>query len=329
MAAGFRFLPLLLGAALAVGICADATPARASTVERIVAVVGERPLLLSELKQRARPFAVQIALSSQNEAQRNAAESTMMKELLQRMIDERLEEQAAEKANIKVTSEEIDRALSNVAEQAKISVRELVNEARRKGLNEQDYRDEIRRQLLEGKLMQLRVRGRVRVEDEDARAAYAAWLKELGSEALVDVRIIALRILPGSNAAQTAARETLADDIVSRARKGEDYCELVKAYSDDIDSRPRCGSPGAQPVTNLVPQLQSVVRALQPGQTSEPIHFGNEVILVVQLASRAKLPTFEEVKEPMLQRAMAGAMERQRKAWLQELRRGVFVEVRL
>ncbi len=330
MARPHRWPAVVLSAVLAARILvAPSAPAEAATLERVVAVVGERPILLSELRQRARPFSVQIALNAQGDAQRNAAESTMMRELLQRMIDERLEEQAAEKAGIKVTSDEIDRALAGVAEQAKMSVRELVNEAHRKGLDEQGYRDELRRQLLEGKLLQLRVRNRVRVEDEDARAAYAAWLQELGSEALVDVRILPLRITPGSSAAETAAREALAAELTRRARGGEDFCELVKRYADDVASRARCGATGAQPTKRLGPPIDERVQALQPGQTSDPIRFGDGALVVVQLASRSKVPSFEEVREPMFQRAMAGAMERQRKAWLQELRRSAFVDVRL
>ena len=96
----------------------------------------------------------------------------MFRELLNRMIDDRLEEQAADKAHIAVTPEEVDAAIKNIAQNGRIAVKDLIYEARREGLSEQDYRDEIRRQVLEGKLVQLRVRGRVRVTEEDARAAY-------------------------------------------------------------------------------------------------------------------------------------------------------------
>ena len=49
---------------------------------------------------------------------------------------------------------------------------------RRRGITEQDFRDEIRRQILEGKLIELRVRPRVRVTEQDARAAYQHWVTD-------------------------------------------------------------------------------------------------------------------------------------------------------
>lgn len=303
--------------------------AQATTVERVVAVVGERPILLSDLRQRARPYLAQIYATVPNEVARSIQEQKVLTEALQKMIEEKLEQQAADRARIQVTAEEVDRALANVAEQAKMSTRELINDAKRRGFEESEYREEISRQVLQGKLIQLRVRGRVRVEDEDGRAAYRRWVAEIGSENLIDVRILALRILPGSNAAQMSARETLASDIVGRARKGEDFCALVNDYTDDVDSRGRCGSPGPQPLGNLVPQLQDIVKNMSAGQTSDPVRFGNEVILIVQLASRSKLPRYEDVRDVMMQRATAEAIDRQRKAWLQELRRSTFIDVRL
>jgi len=56
---------------------------------------------------------------------------------------------------------------------------------------------EIDRAVAEGKLVQLRVRGRVQVTEQDARAAYQHWLKEIGDQQTVDARLLALRILPG------------------------------------------------------------------------------------------------------------------------------------
>jgi hypothetical protein len=44
---------------------------------------------------------------------------------------------------------------------------------------------------------------------------------------------------------------------------------------------------------------------------------------------RTKVQSFEEVKDEMTQRAMIDGLERARKQWLQELRRNVYVDVRL
>jgi len=308
--------------------------AEASIVERIVAVVGERPILLSELRLRGRPHLYRIAASTANPTAQAAQESEMFRELLNRLIDERLEETAAEKARVNVSPEEIDNGIRQVAAQTKLSPKQLVDEAKRQGLTEQDYRDEIRRQVLEGKLIQLRVRGRVRVTEQDGRASFARYVKEFTQQQPVDLRILVLNMPPGSSEQTIAARQVLAEDLSRRARAGEDFCQLVQQFSQDPTTLNTCGSRGALPMSGLFPELQQLATSLKPGETASPIPYrdpmGNAAILVVQLASaQPKLPQYEQVKEQMMERAFVEATDRQRKLWLGELRRGVYIDVRL
>lgn len=331
----WRALPSAVGLAVFLAGAAWAPPpAEAAIVERVVAVVGERPILLSELRQRARPHLYRIAMSTQNPSQQAAAESELFRELLTRLIDERLEEQAADKARLTVTPEEVDNGIRQVAAQARLDPKQLVAEAMRQGLSEQDYRDEIRRQVLEGKLIQLRVRGRVRVTEQDARSAYSAYVKELAQQSPVELRILVLAIPPGSTSETAAARVTLAEELSRRAKADADFCELVLEYSDDPSTKHTCGSRGPVPIHALFPELQDVARTQEPGETSAPIVFkdpmGNQAVLVVQtVASHGQAPPFDQVKDQMMDRAYVDATERQRKQWLQELRRGVYIDVRL
>jgi peptidyl-prolyl cis-trans isomerase SurA len=132
-----------------------ASAASGSIVERIVAVVAERPIFKTELHARARPHL--LGVHEEDPSRAAAIESTILRELLERMIDERLEEEAAIQAHLVVTPEEIDTALAYVARNANLDLPMLLAAAKAQGLSEGEYRDE-RRQILEGKLLQLRVR---------------------------------------------------------------------------------------------------------------------------------------------------------------------------
>ncbi len=330
-----RSLVMFAGLAGLLGASATTTkPAEAAIVERIVAVVGERPILLSELRQRARPHLFRIALSTQNATQQAAAESEMFRELLTRLIDERLEEGAADKAHLTVTPEEVDNGIRQVAAQARLEPKQLIAEAKRQGLTEQDYRDEIRRQVLEGKLIQLRVRGRVRVTEQDAQAAYTRYVKELGQQAPVELHILVLQVPPGATRETEAARATLGEELSRRGNAGEDFCKLIATYSDDARTKNTCGSNGPVPLQMLLPELQQAATTLKPGEVSAPIIFrdptGQQAVLIVQPATTpSKAPPYEQIKEQMMERAFVDATERQRKMWLQELRRGIYIDVRL
>jgi peptidyl-prolyl cis-trans isomerase SurA len=289
--------------------------------------------LLTELQHRAIPFLARIYGASQNPAQRTAQEQEMYRQLLDKMINDRLEEHAADRAHLSVTPEEIDNAIRNVAKGNNLQPSALLAEAKRQGLTEQDYRDELRRQLLEGKLIQLRVRGRVRITDQDARAIYDRTLKETGSQAQTEVRILAMRVPPGAATAVVNARQLLAENVVAQVREGADFCKMVTQYSDDQATMATCGSRGPLPLDGLIPAVQTAIKDLRPGQVADPVVYGTSpldmAILIVQLVSAPRVPKYEEVKDNMMERAFEEAMERQRKIWLDELRRGVYIDSRL
>jgi peptidyl-prolyl cis-trans isomerase SurA len=318
---------MILTAAL--GSVAVPSRVQAGVVERVIAVVGDRPILLSELQTRSRPFLIRLAQSNVPPAQQVAQESDIRRELVVRMVDEKLEEQAAEKAKINVTPDEIDRAIANVAGQSKVSIKEVYAESKRSlGLSEQEYREEIRRQILQEKLIQLRIRSRVRVTEEDVRALYPKFLKDMGSEAPLDLQVIVLRIYPGSTPAQIEERRELAKSLAARAKRGEDFCKLVADYTEDVETRPACGSRGPQPAGTLMPALDAAVSKLSPGEvTADPVQLA-DVMLVIKLVSRERVPTFDEVRDRLAQRATIEAIDKQRKLWLADLKRNTYVDIR-
>jgi peptidyl-prolyl cis-trans isomerase SurA len=328
-------LSLLVGGAALLG---GASLARAVIVERVVAVIGERPLLWTELVHRAAATRVQIRMQTRDANVISVQEQEMYKELLDRMIDDRLEEQQADKAHVTVTPEEIDRGISNIAAQAQsqqgrpVTAQDVLEEIHRRGMTDQDFRDEIRRQILEGKLIELRVRPRVRVTDQDAHAAYQHWTQELKDKQPVDVRTLALRVPAPGTQAQVEARMSLAQDIVKKARFGADFCALVAQFSDDTSTRDACGSRGPQPFAGLLPAIQDAVRATPAGTVSDPIPVrigSDDAIVILMNGGETHAPPFDQVKNEMEQQALLDALERARKQWLKDLRRKVYVDVRL
>ena len=323
-------------------LAGSASPARAVIVERVVAVIGERPILWTELVRRSAPTRIQIRMQTHDANVVAVQEQEMFKELLDRMIDDRLEEVQAEKAHLTASTEEIDRGIANIAVQAQaqgqgqpghpITVQDVLSEVHRRGMSDQDFRDELRRQIIEGKLIELRVRPRVRVTDEDARTAYQHWAQEMKEKEPIDVHVLALRVAQGATPGQLASRMALAQELSDRARAGTDFCALVTQYSDDVATRETCGSRGAQAFASLLPGIQEAVRATKADEVSEPVtvHVGTEdAVVLVRHPGEAKVPPYVDVKSEMEQQALIEAIERARKQWLKELRRNMYIDVRL
>jgi peptidyl-prolyl cis-trans isomerase SurA len=342
---------ILVAALLPSGLACAARPAPVPVIEPVravrvpgpdeVAVIGDRRILLSELRSRARPFLVEIARRMPPGPQRAATEAQIFKDLLERMIEDELERLAADEAHVWVTADEIDNVLRNIADAQGLTVPELVRNAQRSGLSEQEYRDELRRQLLEGKMLALRVEEPMRITEEDVKAMYERTLREERKRREYRARWIVLSVLSGSSSPAVARREQRAHELARRARLGEDFGSLAKKYSDDPPTRDRGGDLGIRAPQGspqalagkrdpLRPELDGVVATLEPGQVSDPIDI-EEAIVVLQLVDRQAsryVTGYEAAKSEMRQRLQTEILVKAKHMWIEELKSGTHVEVR-
>jgi peptidyl-prolyl cis-trans isomerase SurA len=311
-------------------MAATAGTAHATVVEKVVAVVGEHAILLSELRQRARPVLLQIHARVPPGAEQTKLKNQFMREVLERMIDDRLEKQAAEKHRITVTSEEIDAATERLAKMQRLSVDQLLSEAVRTGLTVQEYRDELRRQLLEGKLMDLRVKGRVRVTEEEMRALYARVTREERHQLGYRAQWIVLRVPPGASAAVRTQRRTAAERLAAEARAGADFGALARSHSDDAPTKTAGGDLGHQKPGQLDDPIEQVALSLEVGQVSAPFAYA-DAIVVLRLADRdpSRYGSYEDLKDLLAQRVYAEQMEKAKRKWLDGLKRGMHIDTRL
>jgi peptidyl-prolyl cis-trans isomerase SurA len=303
--------------------CFLAMPARATIVERIVAIVDQTPVLLTDLQARARPILLQVYASTAEGPQRTAAISQAYTAVLERIIEEELEDAAAAHAGVSVTPAELDEALTRQASLNNITVAELLEEATRSGLTKDEYRSEISRQLLQHKLASLRPSGRIRVDEADIWGAYQDLIfQERGSQPQRTARLV----LPlGKNADEQAANVARAEQAMRKARAGENFTHLIREYGGLTGSGVQQPTP---PAAEPKP-LERASLTLEVGQVSKPIRV-NDTLVILKLLERpaTTLPPYEEAREALYQRVYTEKANRARKHWLDGLRRRTHIELR-
>jgi peptidyl-prolyl cis-trans isomerase SurA len=301
-----------------------AAGAHGTVVERIVATVGERAILLSDLKRRAEPFLVQVQQSVPAGAQRNAAISQVYKAVLQKIVDEELLEKAAVQAKINVSAAEVDEALKRVASQNQISVDQVLLEAERAGLQESKYREELRRQLLEAKLLNLRLQGRIRITEQDLKLAYSRLEAEERGQLAVQLAWIVVR--GGKHGGQA---QRIAEQVAERARR-EDFATVARQLSDDDATRENGGALARSRPDALPPAIARQALTLSAGQVSAPFRYGPDfIVLKVLDRDPSALPDYASARRELSERVYMDKMAQARRGWLDTLRRQHHVEVRL
>jgi peptidyl-prolyl cis-trans isomerase SurA len=280
-------LAALIGVPAAAQDSAAATP-RELTVDRVVAVVGNRPILYSDVIEAVNVRRAQ-GLQLPTDSAGNAA---LMRQIVSELIDE---EVLIQKANIeKITVADAD--LSATVEQQIRRVRgqfdteELYRaELRKAGMGSPDeYRrslmDEARRNALQQQLIQkLRQDGRlvqVGVSEAEVSRTYEERRADLPKRpATVTFRqiVIAARPAPASHEAARVKAESLLAEI----RRGGDFVQIAKRESMD-PSREQGGDLGWNRRGQMVPEFERMMFALNPGQISPVVEtpFGFHIIRV-------------------------------------------------
>lgn len=314
------FFRRVVGCASLLSALCWAAPGTATIVERVVAVVGDRPILLSDVRQRTVPFYKTLP---PNPTERAAALSSLYSQMLEKMVEEELIARAAVKAQVQVTREEIDAALERVAKGNGVDVESLYLEIEASGISRAQYRNEIRRQLTDAKVVNLRLQGRMRVSEEEIRREYDALVEQERKQLPMRAAMIRIKDTGDSSA-------ELARTVAQEARSGENFGELCERHCTDesllaTDGLLPSGSPA-----DLPKELSRTAALLDVGQVSAPIKSGGDwVILTIVERDPSNLPPFEDATDQLTQRVQLKKMETARADWLKTLRKQHHVQMRL
>ncbi len=279
--------------ALAVLVTAGAPAVAAQepqVVDRVVAVIGNHPILESEVQEEL------FARQSQGLRLPAAGDSLagVRRAIIDELIDnELLIQQATADTAIKVTDQEVAAAV----EQSVRGVRgrfgtdlEYRDELQKAGFQTpEEYRrwltDQQRRQLLVKALRdKLRAEGKLRPLNP-TEAEMRAWFEARRSQADSLPALVSwhqLVLAPRADSAATARAGALADSIVGELRRGADFATAARRFSADPASRDQGGSLGWFRRGQMVPQFENTAFRLRPGQVSDPVEssFGLHIIQV-------------------------------------------------
>lgn len=188
-----RFTAGAMALALLVCGAARAEPGAAphTLIDRIVAVVDGEPILLSTLRRRAAPYLHRS--SGVPGFRRQQTLRRLYRTLMKRLVEERLVARAARDEGIVVERADVDRALDRVAAQNHMKRSELARAVRAAGMTDDEYRGEIRRQLVETRLLYLVMnRDGVRFDGKDDKEQqsirereHKRWMAELRRHASI------------------------------------------------------------------------------------------------------------------------------------------------
>ena len=259
-------------------------------VDRVVAVVGNRPVLASQVDEELFSRQAQGGKLPDTQEALDAAR----KQIISSIIDEELlVQQALRDTSITVTDQEIADGVEQQVRKVRENFQSEVDykeELRKSGFQTpEEYRrwlsDQQRRAALQNRLIdKLRGEGKLKTvspTEREMRDYFDAQKTNLGSRpASLSFRQIA--ITPQASQAARQRTRAQADSIVMELRRGADFATAAKRFSQDPGSREQGGSLNWFRRGVMVPEFERVAFSLKPGMISDPVEspFGYHIIQV-------------------------------------------------
>jgi parvulin-like peptidyl-prolyl isomerase len=295
----------------------------AELVDRVAAVVNGQIVLWSEVEARVAPMAARATGDREREQMRNAA--------LDGLIAEKLLDGQIKEMQIDVSGAELEQSIAEVKRQNGIGDDELAAALAQQGLTEKSYREQLRSMLAKRKLIEFVVRPRVRINDDDVKNEYAQMVRALGAEPEVHARHILAAVKEGAPAGgpEEAAAKARAEELLKRARAGEDFAALARA-SSDAPNKDDGGDLGWFKKGTMLAPLEEAAFAAKKGDVVGPLRspFGWHLVWIEDTRSSRARP-FEQAAPELKERLYREALEKATEQYLAELRRDASVEVKL
>ena len=290
-------------------------------VDRIIAVVNDDVITLSDLAAAAAPLLTPDATDARKKSVREAT--------LENLIADKLLAQQVREAKIDVSPQDVDKAIDDIVRQNKISRAELTRAVEARGMMMAEYRSDLRSQIMRLKLVDLKVRSRVVIPEADIKEEYERRNSQAERPELISLRHLFFRW--GESPDPKERARVLEQARVARARvvNGEDFAEVAKAVSEGPTASSG-GDLGEINKSGLLPELARAAVDLQIDELSAPIETSNGVH-VIRIEGRRKeaAPRYESQRTGIYQKLYQGEVERQMKVWIDELKAQSAIDRRL
>lgn len=262
-------------------------PPAAVQADFIVAVVNSEPVTNNEV--RARLIRYEQRLASMGAPMPSRLELT--REILEDVINEKLQLQRARDSNIRVDDRTIEAGIQNFANQNKVSVAELRARTSADGVGFAQIRRDIQNQLLIQKLRERDVLGNIDVSDSEIEAFLKSGSgSDASGESVIDIAQILVAVPENATESQILVLRERAMRIYNRAINGDDFFKLAQENSDAKDAR-LGGQMGLRSIDRYPTLFAEAVKDKKVADIVGPIKSGAGFHVLQLLAKEAPAAT--------------------------------------
>lgn len=296
-----------------------AAPQEPVEADRIVAVVGDEVVTYHELRTKLEAALKQL----QKQGTPLPAQDVLEKQMLERVIMDRVQLQYARETGMRIDDIQLDQAIGRIAANNKLNAQQFRDALEKDGIAYAEFREEIRAEMTMVRLREREVDSRLVVSDGEIDN-YLANQATTGGGEEYQIAHILLRAPESASPEQLQKLRQRGEQALKRAQEGENFAVLTAAFSDAPDAL-QGGDLGWRPLSRMPTLYADVTGRLEAGQVSELLRSsagfhiikllakrgGSEAASIQQTHARHILVRINEVvSEPEARRKLESVRER-------------------
>lgn len=257
---------LLMSIALMVGALTTLTSvAEIRLLDTVAAVVDNDVVMVSELNERVETIYTRI----QQSGTQPPPKETLVSQVLDRLILERIQIAMALRAGLKISDAELNQTMARVAQQQGMTPDQFVEQARQNGLPIHMIKEQMMMELMITQVQENQVNRRIQITDQEIDNFLASEEAQMWSSPEVQIGHILLPLSSAASQEEVDGALARANDIIQQLQGGADFRQMAISYSGD-QSALQGGDLGVRRTSQLPEVFIPVVSTMQPGDVSQP-----------------------------------------------------------
>ena len=270
-----------------------AVQTEAEIAEKVVAVVNDEVITLTELNGIVRPIVFDNKSKFEGEEGKKKLKE-LKSDILKQMIEEKLISQEAKARNIEITKGEIENRLKDTKARFP-SESEFEIALKNQGMTLDKLKERIKENLLAKRLIDQEVMTKVLIDDKEIEEFYKKHMEEFKEPDKIRVSHI---LIKSKGDEQESLKKI--NDISVKLHSGASFSELAKKFSEDESSRENSGNLGIIKRGDMVPEFEAAAFSLKEGNFSDVVKtpLGYHIIKVDAIIPGRYYSITDEIEVP-------------------------------
>ena len=309
--------------ALAFSFAPDARaqkPRPVVVLDRIVAVVNDEVITRNDLDERVKLAFAQLKRQNTPPPPRDVLE----KQLLDRLITDRVQLQFAKETGLRVEDADLDRAILRIADENKMTLSQLRQALENDAMPFAKFREDIRNEIIMARLREREVDNRIVVSDGEIDNFIKTQQTQSSGSDEYNLSHILVTVPENASPEQIQARRARAEQALAQVKGGTDFRQVAASFSDAPDAL-QGGGMGWRDANRLPALFTDALQKMQSGEVTALLRSANgfhvlrlnerrgggaPVIVNQTRARHILIKTNELVSEDEARRRLVGLKER-------------------